>query len=102
DAPLKVLLGRLDRGGHPLQGQVEDVGAATGPEADAIASPQLGRADVNAFQSPPVRLRPPVFHHPSPSSGLRPRTVPCSRSSCSRSSSSVRPSRARARSSTAA
>src|SRR4051794_9123776 len=102
DAPLEVLLDRLDRGGPPLQGQIEDVSAATGPEADAIAPPQLRRADVNALQSPPVCLRAPVFHPPSPSSGRRPRTVPCSRSSCSRASASVRPSSARARSSTAA
>jgi hypothetical protein len=62
DPALEVLLDRGDRGGHPVERHVEDVGAATRPEPDAVAGPEFGGTDADALHLSPVVVKVPVHH----------------------------------------
>ena len=64
DPAVVILFNRLDGRGLPGQRQVEDVGSAAGTEPDTVAPPDLRRADVDAFQPPPVGLGVPVSNYP--------------------------------------
>jgi hypothetical protein len=62
DLALEVLLDRVNRRGHPIEREVEDVGAAARSRQDAVAGPELGGADVNALHLSPVALWAPTHH----------------------------------------
>src|SRR5581483_10298738 len=62
NAAVEVFLDRFHSGDLAGEGEVEDIGAATRAKPHAAALGDLGSANVNTLEPPPVSLGVPAIH----------------------------------------